>query len=377
VLYSDIYKYAQLPIENRNKHSETLQHLVYRYQEFMNKSYALKNKAVEEYIIHYIALYIHSVNIVKEVSGRNKKAEAVAKEWRKELDSKHQKDVDIREAYELAYHYVLSSSFPSNKTAKSSITGVDDTGVVRMRKHLDIAKSNNGGWLKEFHKRTKGVVIHCKDFNQILTDYNVAKDAVFYLDLPYFLTCQYDNDFPDEFHLKLLEWIRATNHKWILSCKSQLTNEKEQTNWKGRTGKTEHTRIIYNDAYKSVYGKDYPLSDKELEIDDAERRKPLSEYFKLFVYEEKLRQTYDSTSPNCKRCSYKKPQKKSMPCSCYIADTNNPVKERSPLFVYELEDEKHHEIMISNIEIKKANEAVVEDYKIKITPYEEFLKDYD
>lgn len=96
--------------------------------------------------------------------------------------------------------------------------------------------TNNNVELIEYGKRLKGVALRNEDFRDILDEADKPvkgatgkviaspRQTVVYLDPPYFMTTQYDNAFPDSFHLAMLDWMRKTECKWILSCKETVTN---------------------------------------------------------------------------------------------------------------------------------------------------------
>lgn len=90
----------------------------------------------------------------------------------------------------------------------------------------NILEKTNKIQLLRYAERLKNVSLLSEDFRDVFKITNDLKDAVLYLDVPYFLTVQYDCIFPDSFHVELLDKLKQYRGKWVFSCKMEITNEK-------------------------------------------------------------------------------------------------------------------------------------------------------
>lgn len=301
-----------------------------RYKELTRQLAALKNPDVERQIKQYIAYYYIVTKKVRDW------AEKTGLEKRNEFNARL---LPCDEMKKRAFEFMFSRGFPSYRVAKESVTGVNATGIRQFKEHLDIHKKS---WLSEYHEKMEHVEVLCKDFLEILEQYGSDPKAVFCLDPPYFLTCQYNMGFPDEYHLKMLDWLRSTPSKWVFCCKGEGTNMIEARNW--------HSRL--NDSRKLIF----------VENLECESEKPsLDEYFKGFLY------------PMKEGTGLPHSIKKVKDAKIYYADIRAEVKRAGQLFVYYLEQEKFHEIMVSNIEVPKADVKVLKDHGIMVADFETYF----
>lgn len=160
----------------------------------------------------------------------------------------------------------------------------------------------------------------------------------------YFLTCQYDAGFPDEYHLKMLDWLRTTTSKWVLSCKDSGTNKLEASNWKSRIGETKELIYVEN------------VADENPKLD---------EYLKLFMYPKIEIEEKGAYLENV-GC-------KAKISAVYKANVQPNLRRKDDLYVYKLADEKHAEIMISNIRVKETERKILRDKGIEMKDFEEYF----
>jgi superfamily II DNA or RNA helicase/site-specific DNA-adenine methylase len=267
----------------------------------------------------------------------------------------NKEDLDNNEADERAFHYLFGSSFTSHQASSESITGVDHEGIIQLKETLSVKKGN---WLGEFHKRTKGVDLRCEDFRDILDDFIEDEEAIVYLDPPYFLTAQYADPFPDKFHLDMLEWIRTAKCKWVFSCKDIGTSQTGYKDWNVRTGVDDKGNQMHDELIHNEIIEDAQKRDKNGKLQPI-RLPCLLEYFKGFIY---------------KMAENKEAKIEGQPDDVivYTADETHRVND-DDLFVYKLQWEKYHEIMISNISIPSENIKHINNNGIEIQRFNDFL----
>lgn len=319
--------------ENSNIHksrelADRRQYLLKRYLELSKKLKILSNPDVKEQLKVYIALYYIANS---EVDNRSRDGER-CQEWRRRFNS-NEFTANTGEAF----RFIFSRSFPSYSVSGDSITGVDEEGIIKVRKAMDW--KNGTSWLTEFYKRTEGVKIYCKDFMDVLHEYDEDEETIIYLDPPYFLTCQYDAIFPDEFHLRMLNWFRTTSSHWVLSCKDTTTNDAENKNIAERTLRGE---------FKTLIRCNYVDGGNKVRLED---------YFKGFLF--------DMIEVEKRKIGDKD-------YSIYGADESNEV-QKNTLYVYKLRKESKDEIMVSNIAVKEADKKVLLDAGIQMEEFKAFF----
>ena len=175
------------------------------------------------------------------------------------------------------------------------------------------------------------------------------------------MTKQFDDGFPDEFHLKMLKWFRETDCKWILSCKSCPTNTQskkdmeERVGNKNTSGEEGTTLIRYRGNTTEKYESKWLEHDKE----DL----TMQEYFRLFLYEP----LYMDPDEDAKKWGADK---------SVIADTTSEKKNEGKLFVYhgKKPDKEYAEIMVSNIKVPDEHQYILENSGIIMEPFEEFFR---
>lgn len=312
------------------KHSK-LQYIRERHKQLLVMKKLLEDENVAEYIKAYLIWYDKYAKEMAILENTEKQS------WAKDLNE----GSGLTETEEnWAYKFLLTKSFPSKKVSGDFKTGIDADGIRSFRKSI------KDGWLLEFHKKMKGVEISCKDFMEVLQ--SGKANAIYYLDPPYFLTKQYAEGFPDEFHLKMLEWFRTTKCKWILSCKSCPTNT--QTWLEKRKGEN-NVLIEYTDNKEGNYyeNRDWLNHDKG--------NLSMKEYFRLFIYEEMKPETKDSIK-------------------FYKADVKSTRSNKERLFVYHGQNavEEHFEIIISNIKVPDEHQYILENSGIIMEPFEVFFR---
>ena len=309
----------------------------------------LKDKDVEEYVKLYIAYYrqfkenLEKIKEKGETTWKSIYHERFEAEFNNRARPKGDSEC-INEMKTAAFYFYYINSFASRAVSNSDITGVDPYGIAQLKKSISEYGVN---WISEFHKRVKGVKVFSEDFAKILNETNKL-NTIYYLDPPYFLTKQYAEGFPDEFHLKMLEWFRTTKCKWILSCKSCPTNT--QTWLEKRKGEN-NVLIEYTDNKEGNYyeNRDWLNHDKG--------NLSMKEYFRLFIYEEMKPETKDSIK-------------------FYKADVKSARSNKERLFVYHGQNavEEHFEIIISNIKVPDEHQYILENSGIIMEPFEVFFR---
>ncbi|MFR7992038.1 MAG: DEAD/DEAH box helicase family protein [Lachnospiraceae bacterium] len=322
----------------------------------------LKDKDVEEYVKLYIAYYrqfkkdLETIKKEKETTWKSIYHERFEAEFNNGARPKgHSECIDKMKTAAFYFYYI--NSFASRAVSNSDITGVDPYGIAQLKKSI----SEYGvTWISELHKRVKDVKIFSEDFAKILNEIN-KPNAIYYLDPPYFLTKQFDDGFPDEFHLKMLKWFRETDCKWILSCKSCPTNTQskkdmeERVGNKNTSGEEGTTLIRYRGNTTEKYESKWLEHDKE----DL----TMQEYFRLFLYEP----LYMDPDEDAKKWGADK---------SVIADTTSEKKNEGKLFVYhgKKPDKEYAEIMVSNIKVPDEHQYILENSGIIMEPFEEFFR---
>ena len=195
--------------------------------------------------------------------------------------------------------------------------------------------------LVQYGKRLKHVSLRNESFEMMLdeadmyavTGMNTIKDktevemkqsilatpeqTVVYLDPPYFLTAQYNNPFPDSYHMIMLGWMRNTECRWVMSCKDSITNTSSDQDYR--------------------YGNH----------SDAPLIKSFKAYFEILGY------------------GYEKEIDASTGKEYYVKDSkNNRLMEN--LYVYKNVDERHNEIMIANFYVAPIGRSTFDLYWKKI-----------
>ena len=337
-----------------NKYTRTtinaMRALKSRYEYLVKLRETLKNDKIAEYVRSYIAYYHHckenlDINSKPQEEGREK-----IQEWREDINTGGRIIYDDKKRYN-AYEFIFSRSFPSLRASGEHSTGIDPVGIKKFRESL--LEENN--WLSEFCSKMYGITVISKDFMEILPETDKkkskkakGKEAIYYLDPPYFLTKQYAEGFPDKFHLKMLKWFRETDCNWILSCKSCPTNK---LTWLKKRKGDYNVLIEYKDGAKGNYGKNREWLNHDK--DDISLR----EYFRLFLYEEVEDRTKNKIT-------------------FYRADIEKGKRNTRELFVYHGKNaaEEHFEIMISNIKVPDEHQYILENSGIIMEPFEEFFR---
>lgn len=170
----------------------------------------------------------------------------------------------------------------------------------------DVFQNNRKIALLRYAEKLKKVLLLSEDFRDVFKITKVERDAVLYIDVPYFLTVQYNCVFPDSFHVELLDMLKLYHGKWIFSCKMKATNKKP--NERARRG--EGGSIIKGN---------------------------MKDYFRGFLYD------FDE----CK--------------GVYSINTSRKIREETELYVLlSGEQEAYSEIMITNFDFTPPTEP--EDY---------------
>lgn len=336
--YNEEIEGKGIPLEQHSIYRKRKQYLLRRYEELTRQKKMLEDENIGESVKRYIAFYHIANRLIDRLSGDNE----FCMEQRTCINNR--KNLKYDEMCKRAFAFLFSMGFESNRVSGTSVTGVNPDGIKRFNNSLNWKKGTS--WISDFHEKMEGVEVFCKDFRDILKQYGNA-DTVFYLDPPYFLTCQYNEGFPDEFHLDMLEWIRSTECKWVLSCKDEGTNYLEAMNWNGRLGANK----------KSIYVPD-------MEPDGGMPR--LDEYFKGFLYP-MVEFKPDTSYLRCAGC------RNSEGVSVYHADVGAEKIGKDKLYVYKLSEENNSEIMISNIEVKEPDRKVLKDRGIEVKEFESYF----
>lgn len=294
-----------------------------RYEELLILEEVLKKPEAQNVVEMYLALYVSFEDYIKQMNS-DKVPEKQREAWQNQINSDTLKLTPRDRLLVFAFLYV--HSFASYVVSKSSEAGVDPKGIKRFKKLL----SGEDTWLDEFSDRLQDVDITSKDFKEIVpeTSDNESNNKVYYLDPPYFLTNQYACEFSDEEHLKMLKRLREAEYNWIFSCKSKETNESLSKRSKKEDGEYIHT----------------------------EEGKLFEEYFKLFLYDEKI----DINSKEV------------------CADTDKGIIQKKDLYVYYAEplEDNYYEIMISNIPPNKDDSQVLKSYNFKCEEFKSFFKNH-
>lgn len=195
----------------------------------------------------------------------------------------------------------------------------DDVELIRFGKRLKYVSLRNESFetiLDEADKfasvggKTVEKVTDVKDRRSILA---TPKQTVVYLDPPYFLTAQYNNPFPDSYHMIMLGWMRNTECRWVMSCKDSITN------------------ISSDQDYRYGIHPDAPLI------------KSFKTYFEILGY------------------GYGKEINENTGKVYYVKDSkNNKLMEN--LYVYKNVDEQYNEIMITNFYIEEVGREIFDLY---------------
>lgn len=209
----------------------------------------LMKDSVTSYVKVYIALWYSYYKDLADNTDNN--------DWRSQIENRgYSNDNSIVESSrDAVFKFLFVHGFSSRQVSISDATGIDKSGIETFRKHMDAETT----WLKEFNKRLKGIQITSKSSEDILDiekDEGKMADTIYYLDPPYFLTKQYNCGFSDKLHLKMLNWLRETECKWVFSCKSYITNNSLPAKRDGD--------VFIKDKKNGKYS--------------------LEEYFKLFLY---------------------------------------------------------------------------------------------
>lgn len=294
-----------------------------RYEELLILEEVLKKPEAQNVVEMYLALYVSFEDYIKQMNS-DKVPEEQKEAWQNQINSDTLKLTPRDRLLVFAFLYV--HSFASYIVSKSSEAGVDPKGIKRFKKLL----SGEDTWLDEFSDRLQDVDITSKDFKDIVpkTSDNESNNKVYYLDPPYFLTNQYACEFSDENHLEMLKRLREAEYNWIFSCKSKETNESLSKRSKKEDGEYIHT----------------------------EKGKLFEEYFKLFLYDEKI----DINSKEV------------------CADTDKGIIQKKDLYVYYAEplEDNYYEIMISNIPPNKDDSQVLKSYNFKCEEFKSFFKNH-
>lgn len=295
-----------------------------RYEELLTLEEVLKQPEIQNIVEMYLALYVSFEDYIKQMNS-DKVPEEQKEAWQNQINSDTLKLTPRDRLLVFAFLYV--HSFASYVVSKSSEAGVDPKGIKRFKKLL----SGEDTWLDEFSDRLQDVDITSKDFKEIVpeTSDNESNNKVYYLDPPYFLTNQYACEFSDENHLEMLKRLREAEYNWIFSCKSKETNESLIKRSKKEDGEYIHT----------------------------EKGKLFEEYFKLFLYDEKI----DINSKEV------------------CADTDKGIIQKKDLYVYYAEplEDNYYEIMISNIPPNKDDAQVLKSYNFKCEEFRTFFNHHD
>ena len=106
-------------------------------------------------------------------------------------------------------YYLLLTSYAANPKFNSF--------MITYTKHT-ISFRSNIARLFIIHQRIKNVIFESRDFRKILETYGSKKDAFIYADPPYFgKENTYDVDFTEDDHKDLLNFLKETKVKWLLS----------------------------------------------------------------------------------------------------------------------------------------------------------------
>ena len=315
--------YKAVGVKNLKIMSMERGYLEKRYEELLILEEVLKKPEAQNVVEMYLALYVSFEDYIKQMNS-DKVPEEQKEAWQNQINSDTLKLTPRDRLLVFAFLYV--HSFASYVVSKSSEAGVDPKGIERFKKLL----SGEDTWLDEFSDRLQDVDITSKDFKEIVpeTSDNESNNKVYYLDPPYFLTNQYACEFSDEEHLKMLKRLREAEYNWIFSCKSKETNESLSKRSKKEDGEYIHT----------------------------EEGKLFEEYFKLFLYDEKI----DINSKEV------------------CADTDKGIIQKKDLYVYYAEplEDNYYEIMISNIPPNKDDSQVLKSYNFKCEEFKSFFKNH-
>lgn len=215
----------------------------------------------------------------------------------------------------------------------------------------DLEFTNNDVELIEYGRRLKGVILRKEDFRLILAEADKPvlgatrkviaglKQTVVYLDPPYFMTTQYDNAFPDSFHLDMLKWMRTTECKWVLSCKKEVTNRTSDDSY--RLDPNDRKLIKDFKEYFRILQYDYTVQKDYLQVNNS----GLITKIGGTVY---VKDTSGYQPANGDEKRSKKSDKYVKYDECCVA---GDIKCKSNMYVYENvyeKNDKYDEIMITN-----------------------------
>jgi DNA adenine methylase len=115
--------------------------------------------------------------------------------------------------------------------------------------------------LEAIHNRLKNVVVECLGFDKLLENYSDREDTFIYLDPPYFgAEGYYDTKFTLEDHKKLLNLLKNSKAKWLLSGYANELYDTELKDFyrleipsfKPSYSITKHNKHITNERPKST-----------------------------------------------------------------------------------------------------------------------------
>lgn len=232
--------------------------------------------------------------------------------------------------FEIAAAWIFRHSFRGFKGLHVSKRDMKFEQFLKWRKdNFEDEGKNETLHLREYTVGLKDTEIRNEDFRKLLkeADQPIARkgrgnirpeDTLVYLAPPYFNTLQYEHEFSNSQHLEMLEWLRNTRCRWIMSCRDQ---NKDRQN-KG---------------------------DRKREKKDAKRIKDLANYFGILMFDSKADGEWLVANIDKK-------------ANEQVIKASSKLRDGIELYVYKIKEEKESrgEILITNF---KAAQATRSTYK--------------
>jgi len=119
---------------------------------------------------------------------------------------------------------------------------------------------NNLELLRVIHDRLKNVIIESLDFRKLLNKYKDIEDAFIYLDPPYFNLNYYRAKFTIEDHKDMLNILKSTKAKWLLSgYANDLYDDELKDFYRVEIPVVKHSKILNENTKKINNSKDKVL----------------------------------------------------------------------------------------------------------------------
>lgn len=286
--YQDFYiqyqEYAKIQIMSMNDYRKLLKNILHVSEGINNNSFSAwaKNDAFSD----WKNWADNNKQVIKDIEARRYELAAICYFIHAFSSPSISNGVDISRFTMRGYaDWLVAIGY--KRVSKGDIYETSDTSdgffKIKHEKIIDnpnLVFSTYNVPLKKFGERLKNTIILNKDFREILeladsrTKPNgeivyskgiSPENTVVYLDPPYFLTAQYDDAFPDSYHLKMLEWMRTTKCHWIMSCKDKITNTTTKHN-KYRKEKDDDKLIKDFKEYFKILGYGVDIYDTGSDI---------------------------------------------------------------------------------------------------------------